>query len=117
MLCVNLAAARKCSVVEIREQMLLVDGHCARQTETDNAMEEEMTVDRHNWIHHVEDVARSRHYTWLPEGLGGEPVDKAMTFLTADIMHICKRAHLSWEAVLERAHAQFLREESEFESG
>lgn len=71
-----------------------------------------MTIDRENWLEHVENVIRSRHYTWLPEGLGGEPVDVAMTYLTTDIMHICKRAGINWSDVLTEAEARFAREEA-----
>ncbi len=72
-----------------------------------------MTIDRENWLEHVENVIRSRHYTWLPEGLGGEPVDVAMTYLTTDIMHVCKRAGISWSDVLAEAEARFAREEAD----
>jgi hypothetical protein len=68
---------------------------------------------RDDWLEHVEAVIRSRHYTWLPEGLGGEAVDVAMTYLVADIMHVCRRAGISWEDVLLRARDQFQREEAE----
>lgn len=67
---------------------------------------------RADWLEHVEAVLRSRHYTWLPEGLGGEAVDVAMTYLVADIMHVCRRARIPWDAVLQRAREQFEREEA-----
>ncbi len=70
-----------------------------------------MTVNRSNWLDDVQAVIRSRHYSWLPEGLGGEPVDVAMTYLLTDIMHICKRTGASFEAVLEHARNQFREEE------
>ena len=68
---------------------------------------------RDDWIEHVEAVIRSRHYTWLPEGLGGEPVDVAMAYLVADIMHVCRRTGIAWDDVLRRAREQFEREERE----
>ena len=68
---------------------------------------------REDWLEHVEAVIRSRHYTWLPEGLGGEAVDVAMAYLMADIMHVCRRSGISWEDVLSRAREQFEREERE----
>lgn len=74
-----------------------------------------MTVDRSNWLEDVESVIRSRHYSWLPEGLGGEPVDVAMTYLLTDIMHICKRTGASFETVLESSRKQF-REEEQLQS-
>jgi len=70
-----------------------------------------MTVDRSHWLEDVEAVIRSRHYSWLPEGLGGEPVDVAMTYMLTDIMHICKRTGASFDDVLERSRAQFREEE------
>ncbi len=70
-----------------------------------------MTVDRKNWLDDVEAVIRSRHYTWLPEGLGGEPVDVAMTYLLTDIMHICKRTAASFDDILEQSRKQFREEE------
>ena len=72
-----------------------------------------MTVDRSNWLEDVESVIRSRHYSWLPEGLGGEPVDVAMTYLLTDIMHICKRTGASFETVLENSRKQFREEEQQ----
>jgi hypothetical protein len=73
-----------------------------------------MTVNREHWLDHVQQVVRSRHYTWLPEGLGGEPVGAAMTYLVTDIMHICKLANISFEEVLSASRAQFEEEEEQF---
>lgn len=73
-----------------------------------------MTVDREDWHDHIKNVVRSRHYTWLPEGLGGEPVDVAMTYLTTDIMHVCKLAGISFDEILERGRKQFAGEEQQF---
>lgn len=70
-----------------------------------------MTVNREQWLHHVEEVVRSRHYTWLPSGLGGESVDVAMTFLLTDILHICKLTDTQFEDVLTSAKRQFRAEE------
>ena len=71
-----------------------------------------MTVNRKHWLNHVKEVIRSRHYTWLPQGLGGEPVDEALTYLVADIMHICKLSNISIDEVLERARQRFEEEEA-----
>jgi hypothetical protein len=68
---------------------------------------------RDDWLEHVEAVIRSRHYTWLPEGLGGESVDVAMAWLVADIMHVCRRAGVDWDDVLHRGRERFEREERE----
>jgi hypothetical protein len=70
-----------------------------------------MTVDRSHWLEDVEAVIRSRHYSWIPEGLGGEPVDVAMTYMLADIMHVCQRTGVSFESVLEQSRKQFREEE------
>lgn len=70
-----------------------------------------MTVNRSHWLEDVEAVIRSRHYKWLPEGLSGEPVDIAMTYLLTDIMHICHRTGASFEAVLENSQKKFREEE------
>ncbi len=72
-----------------------------------------MTIDRSHWHEAVEAVIRSRHYRWLPEGLGGEPVDVAMTYLLADIMHVCGRTGVSFDAILEKSRQQFREEEIE----
>ncbi|MEZ6132954.1 MAG: hypothetical protein R3C59_30150 [Planctomycetaceae bacterium] len=72
-----------------------------------------MTVDRTNWLDDVDDVIRSRHYTWIPEGLGGEPPDVAMTWVLTDIMHICRRANIRFDDVMHRALERFNSEEAE----
>ena len=71
-----------------------------------------MSVNREHWLHHVKGVLRSRHYTWLPQGLGGEPAEDAMTYLATDIMHICKLAGVPFDRVLERARGKFDEEEA-----
>ena len=76
-----------------------------------------MIVEQHSHLRHVNDVLRSGHYTWLSEGLAGEPIDVAMTRLTANIMHVCDRAGVSWDEVVQRAHEQFETDlEQTFES-
>ena len=71
-----------------------------------------MSVDRTQWLQHLQDVLRSRHYTWLPEGLGGEPVDVAMSCLLTDIMHICKMSGVSFDEVLAESRRRYVSEES-----
>lgn len=71
-----------------------------------------MTVNRKHWLDHVKEVIRSRHYTWLPQGLGGQSVEEAMTWLATDIMHICKLAGVSAESVFDRARRKFDEEEA-----
>jgi hypothetical protein len=69
-----------------------------------------MAVDRSDWSEHVESVVRSRHYTWLPEGLGDEPVDEAMAYIVADVMHVCKMpvslGKTSWPAAVTASTAK-----------
>ena len=72
-----------------------------------------MSVQRDHWLDDVDEIIRSRHYTWLPKGLGGEPVDEAMSWLVTDIMHICNRSGVDWEDVLQRGKARFRQEEVE----
>lgn len=71
-----------------------------------------MSVDRTHWLHHVKEVIRSRHYTWLPFGLGGKSVEEAMTWLAADIMHVCKLANVPLDRVLDKARQKFDAEEA-----
>jgi hypothetical protein len=68
---------------------------------------------RTSWSQKVDDVIRSRRYTWLGMGLAGEPLEEAMVSVTADLMHICERQGISWERNLERGRAQFEEEETE----
>ena len=67
---------------------------------------------RSDWANHIDRVIRSQHYTWLGEGLGGEPLERALVDIMADIMHICARQGMSWEQLLARSRAQFEREEA-----
>ena len=68
---------------------------------------------RADWSRHIDQIARSRHYTWLGEGLGGEPLAAALVNISADMMHLCKREGIAFESVLEQGRAQFEQEESE----
>lgn len=70
-------------------------------------------VVRADWSRHIEQVLRSKHYTWIAEGLGGAPVDEALVAITADLMHICRRAGLSWEDLAARGQTLCEREESD----
>jgi hypothetical protein len=72
-----------------------------------------MAVDRSEWMDHVRSVLRSRHYQWLPEGLGGEPVDVAMTYMLTDIRHVCRMGGINFDELLERSRREFLKEESQ----
>lgn len=68
---------------------------------------------RAGWKNHIEQIVRSQHYTWIGEGLGGEPLAEALTDMLADIMHICAHQGLSWEDLVTRSREQFDREEVE----
>ena len=72
---------------------------------------------RHNWYRKIADVIRSRRYTWLGEGLGGDPVDEAMVTLTTDVMHICKRQGIDIGWLLEQSKAKFEQEEQALGGG
>lgn len=67
---------------------------------------------RRNWDRQVADVIRSRHYTWLGQGLSGDPVDEAMVTLAADVMHVCKQQGIDIDWLIEQSRAQFEYEES-----
>jgi len=67
---------------------------------------------RRNWYQKIQDVIRSRHYTWLGLGLGGAPVDEAMVALTTDVMHVCKRQGIDIDWLIEQSRANFEQEET-----
>lgn len=68
---------------------------------------------RAGWKTHIEQIVRSQHYTWIGEGLGGEPLAEAVTDMLADLMHICAHQGMSWEDLVARSREQFDREEIE----
>jgi hypothetical protein len=67
---------------------------------------------RDEWFHKIEEVVRSRHYTWLAEGLGGKPVEEAMATLIADIHHVCQYSRVPWGHVMADGRELFEREEA-----
>jgi hypothetical protein len=66
---------------------------------------------RRHWYRHIVDVIRSRHYTWLGRGLGGDPIDEAMVTITADVMHICKHEGIDIDTLIAKSRARFEQEE------
>lgn len=68
---------------------------------------------RDNWSHHIDQILRSKHYTWIAEGLGGAPLEDALVAITADVMHMCHRAGMSWEELAARSEHLCNREEAE----
>ena len=60
---------------------------------------------RTHWSHHIDQIVRSRHYTWLAEGLGGEPTEEALAKIMTDIRHICRREGISFDDLLEQSAA------------
>jgi hypothetical protein len=68
---------------------------------------------RDGWDRRIDQVIRSQHYTWLGEGLAGQPLSQALTDMVTDIMHICVRQGTSWENLVTRSRAQFEREEAQ----
>jgi hypothetical protein len=66
-----------------------------------------------DWPRHIDQILRSRHYTWLGEGHGGRPVPEALVSITTDIMHLCRRAGLSVEDLVRESRERFEDEERE----
>jgi hypothetical protein len=70
-------------------------------------------VARQNWATHVNRILRSRHYTWIGDGLAGHKVEHALTRILVDAMHMCERENLDWDTVLANSTRQFLEEETQ----
>jgi hypothetical protein len=68
---------------------------------------------RADWFRQIEQILRSKHYTWIAEGLAGAPVEEALVAITTDLMHICHRSGLSWEELADRSQQMFEREEAD----
>ncbi len=68
---------------------------------------------REDWSRHIDQVLRSKHYTWIAEGLAGAPLREALTTITADLMHLCHRSGLSWEQLLAESSDLCATEESQ----
>ena len=66
---------------------------------------------RTHWSQHIDQIVRSRHYTWLAEGLGGAPTEEALVEIMTDIRHICRREGILLDDVLERSAALCHEEE------
>lgn len=66
---------------------------------------------RQGWSRHIDQVIRSKHYTWLGEGLGGETLPEALSCMITDIMHICRRQGISFDDLLAAGEARFAQEE------
>ncbi|MGQ0633518.1 MAG: hypothetical protein ACT4QC_02815 [Planctomycetaceae bacterium] len=71
-----------------------------------------MTRNRTHWNQRIDQVIRSRHYTWLGEGLGGEAPSVALGDILADVMHICARQGIRWEELVARSRVEFEAEEA-----
>ena len=67
---------------------------------------------REGWSEHIDQIIRSKHYTWLGEGLAGEALPEALACMLTDIMHICKRQNLSFDDLLDACRKQFVAEET-----
>ncbi|MEX2215340.1 MAG: hypothetical protein WD768_14505 [Phycisphaeraceae bacterium] len=68
---------------------------------------------RRNWLNRIKQVMRSRHYSWLAEARDGEPIDRVMADVVADVMHICRRQGISFDELMQRSRSQFEVEERE----
>jgi hypothetical protein len=71
-----------------------------------------MTSPRGDWSRHIDQILRSKHYTWIAEGLGGCPVDAALVSITTDLMHMCQRSGLSWEQIVAESERLCTDEET-----
>ena len=70
-------------------------------------------ITRENWSRHIDQILRSKHYTWIAEGLGGAPLEAALIAITADVMHMCNRAGMSWEELAAESQRLCDHEEAE----
>ncbi len=70
-------------------------------------------VTRENWSRHIDQILRSKHYTWIAEGLGGAPAEEAMVAIVADLMHMCHRTGVSWDDLVGRSQRLCEHEESD----
>lgn len=68
---------------------------------------------RSDWSHHVDNIIRSGHYTWIGEGQAGQDIDDALTSILTDMMHICERQDLDFSELVERARIQFEAEQEQ----
>lgn len=66
---------------------------------------------RPNWSKRIDKVLHSQKYMLVAEGLSGEPIEKALTDITADIMHLCKRRGINVEQLLAESRSQAELEE------
>jgi hypothetical protein len=70
------------------------------------------TSSRGDWSHHIDQILRSKHYTWIAEGLGGRPLDAALVSITTDLMHMCQRSGLSWDQIVAESERLCADEET-----
>lgn len=66
---------------------------------------------RTDWSRRIDKVLHSQKYMLVAEGLSGEPIEKALTDITADIMHLCKRRGINLEQLLAQSRTQAEQEE------
>jgi hypothetical protein len=71
------------------------------------------TLPRGDWSRHIDQVIRSKHYTWIAEGFAGASVETALVSITTDLMHMCRRAGLRWEDLVAQSQRLCDNEESE----
>ena len=70
------------------------------------------TSPRGDWSRHIDQILRSKHYTWIAEGLGGRPLDAALVSITTDLMHMCQRSGLSWDQIVAESERLCADEET-----
>lgn len=71
-----------------------------------------MSTQRNNWARHVEGIIRSRHYTWIGDGLAGQDVPDAMSQIMTDVMHICRREGIALDELLAESRRRAESESS-----
>ena len=71
------------------------------------------TRTRPDWSRRIDQVLRSQRYTLVAEGLSGEPIEKAITDITADLMHLCRRQGVNFDQLLAQSRKQAEQEEKQ----
>ena len=69
-------------------------------------------VARQNWPKRIDGIIRSRHYTWIGDGLAGDSIPDALSEIVSDAMNICRREGIDWQTIVETGQRQFDAEEA-----
>lgn len=68
---------------------------------------------RSDWSRRIDQVLKSQKYMLVAEGLSGEPLEKALTEITVDVLHLCRRQGINVEQLLLQARKQADQEEQQ----